>query len=53
MYPGEFHYFQRAHVLRDAWTRVERFLRSPYNDGDCLGRRMPLVVIISGRVIKA
>jgi len=25
MYPGEFHYFQRAHVLRDAWTRVERF----------------------------
>ena len=53
MYPGEFHYFQRAHVLRDAWTRAERFLRSPYNDGDCLGRRMPLVVIISGRVIKA
>jgi dipeptidyl aminopeptidase/acylaminoacyl peptidase len=25
MYPGEFHYFQRAHVLRDAWQRVERF----------------------------
>jgi dipeptidyl aminopeptidase/acylaminoacyl peptidase len=25
LYPGEFHYFQRAHVLRDAWTRVERF----------------------------
>ena len=25
MYPGEFHYFQRAHVLRDAWGRVERF----------------------------
>jgi dipeptidyl aminopeptidase/acylaminoacyl peptidase len=25
MYPGEFHYFERAHVLRDAWTRVERF----------------------------
>jgi dipeptidyl-peptidase-4 len=24
-YPGEFHYFQRAHVLRDAWTRVDRF----------------------------
>ena len=24
-YPGEFHYFHRAHVLRDAWTRVERF----------------------------
>jgi dipeptidyl aminopeptidase/acylaminoacyl peptidase len=24
-YPGEYHYFQRAHVLRDAWTRVERF----------------------------
>lgn len=25
MYPGEFHYFTRAHVLRDAWKRVERF----------------------------
>lgn len=25
MYPGEFHYFQRAHILRDAWKRVERF----------------------------
>jgi dipeptidyl aminopeptidase/acylaminoacyl peptidase len=25
MYPGEFHYFHREHVLRDAWQRVERF----------------------------
>jgi dipeptidyl-peptidase-4 len=25
MYPGEFHYFERAHILRDAWGRVERF----------------------------
>jgi dipeptidyl aminopeptidase/acylaminoacyl peptidase len=24
-YPGEFHYFQRAQVLRDAWQRVDRF----------------------------
>ena len=24
-YPGEFHYFHREHVLRDAWTRVRRF----------------------------
>jgi dipeptidyl aminopeptidase/acylaminoacyl peptidase len=24
-YPGEFHYFTRAHVLDDAWRRVERF----------------------------
>jgi dipeptidyl aminopeptidase/acylaminoacyl peptidase len=24
-YPGEFHYFTRAHVLKDAWTRVDRF----------------------------
>ena len=24
-YPGEFHYFTREHVLRDAWTRVDRF----------------------------
>ena len=25
MYPGEFHYFTRAHVLRDAWHRVDKF----------------------------
>jgi len=25
MYPGEFHYFTREHVLRDAWHRVENF----------------------------
>jgi dipeptidyl aminopeptidase/acylaminoacyl peptidase len=24
-YPGEFHYFTREHVLRDAWTRVDTF----------------------------
>lgn len=24
-YPGEFHYFHREHVLRDAWKRVRRF----------------------------
>jgi dipeptidyl aminopeptidase/acylaminoacyl peptidase len=25
VYPGEFHYFTRAHVLKDAWTRVAAF----------------------------
>jgi dipeptidyl aminopeptidase/acylaminoacyl peptidase len=25
MYPGEFHYFSRGHVLRDAWHRVDEF----------------------------
>jgi dipeptidyl aminopeptidase/acylaminoacyl peptidase len=25
MYPGEFHYFAREHVLRDAWHRVDDF----------------------------
>jgi dipeptidyl aminopeptidase/acylaminoacyl peptidase len=25
MYPGEFHYFTRAHVLGDAWRRVDAF----------------------------
>jgi dipeptidyl aminopeptidase/acylaminoacyl peptidase len=25
VYPGEFHYFTREHVLRDAWHRVEQF----------------------------
>ena len=27
MYPGEFHYFARDHVLRDAWRRVDEFFR--------------------------
>jgi dipeptidyl aminopeptidase/acylaminoacyl peptidase len=25
IYPGEFHYFRREHVLRDAWNRVDTF----------------------------
>ena len=27
-YPGEFHYFTRAHVLRDAWRRVDEFFET-------------------------
>jgi dipeptidyl aminopeptidase/acylaminoacyl peptidase len=27
-YPGEFHYFTREHVLRDAWHRVDEFFAS-------------------------
>jgi dipeptidyl aminopeptidase/acylaminoacyl peptidase len=27
-YPGEFHYFTREHVLRDAWNRVDEFFRA-------------------------
>ena len=33
IYPGEFHYFSREHVLRDAWHRVDdffdKYLRAP------------------------
>jgi dipeptidyl aminopeptidase/acylaminoacyl peptidase len=28
VYPGEFHYFTRAHVLRDAWRRVDDFFEA-------------------------
>lgn len=28
IYPGEFHYFDRRYVLRDAWTRVVNFFDS-------------------------
>lgn len=28
MYPGEFHYFDRAFVLTDAWERVDGFFRA-------------------------
>jgi dipeptidyl aminopeptidase/acylaminoacyl peptidase len=37
IYPGEFHYFSREHVLRDAWHRVDDFfdanLRTPAGTG--------------------
>jgi hypothetical protein len=27
VYPGEFHYFDRSFVVRDAWRRVDAFFR--------------------------
>jgi dipeptidyl aminopeptidase/acylaminoacyl peptidase len=27
MYPGEFHYFDRSFVVRDAWRRVDEFFK--------------------------
>jgi dipeptidyl aminopeptidase/acylaminoacyl peptidase len=33
MYPGEFHYFTRAHVLRDAWRRVDEFFEANLQPG--------------------
>ena len=32
-YPGEFHYFTREHVLRDAWHRVEDFFEANLKGG--------------------
>jgi dipeptidyl aminopeptidase/acylaminoacyl peptidase len=32
VYPGEFHYFTREHVLRDAWRRVDQFFASHLRD---------------------
>lgn len=32
-YPGEFHYFTREHVLRDAWRRVDEFFASHLKGG--------------------
>ena len=32
-YPGEFHYFTREHVLRDAWHRVEDFFAANLKSG--------------------
>jgi dipeptidyl aminopeptidase/acylaminoacyl peptidase len=31
VYPGEFHYFTREHVLRDAWHRVDEFFGTHLN----------------------
>ena len=32
-YPGEFHYFTREHVLRDAWHRVDDFFAAQLQSG--------------------
>ncbi len=32
MYPGEFHYFDREHVLHDAWRRVDEFFGKNVRD---------------------
>ena len=34
VYPGEFHYFTRAHVLRDAWRRVDDFFEANLHPGE-------------------
>ena len=34
IYPGEFHYFSREHVLRDAWNRVDRFFSLQLREAD-------------------
>jgi dipeptidyl aminopeptidase/acylaminoacyl peptidase len=36
-YPGEFHYFTREHVLRDAWHRVEDFFDANLMPGTAAG----------------
>ncbi|MGE5244338.1 MAG: prolyl oligopeptidase family serine peptidase [Betaproteobacteria bacterium] len=33
VYPGEFHYFTRGHVLEDAWHRVDTFFRTQLEPG--------------------
>lgn len=33
VYPGEIHFFRRAHVLRDAWRRAEAFFDRHLKDG--------------------
>lgn len=36
MYPGEIHFFRRAHVLRDAWRRAEAFFDRHLKQGATL-----------------
>lgn len=33
VYPGEIHFFRRAHILRDAWRRAEDFFDRNLNQG--------------------
>jgi dipeptidyl aminopeptidase/acylaminoacyl peptidase len=36
IYPGEIHFFRRAHVLRDAWRRIEDFFDRNLKEGPTL-----------------
>jgi dipeptidyl-peptidase-4 len=36
IYPGEIHFFRRAHILRDAWRRVEDFFDRNLKQGAML-----------------
>jgi dipeptidyl aminopeptidase/acylaminoacyl peptidase len=38
MYPGEFHYFDRADVLNDAWHRVDDFFRENLHPDQAVSR---------------
>ncbi len=40
-YPGEFHYFTREHVLRDAWTRVSAFFDANLRPGPVRTTSLP------------
>ena len=33
VYPGEIHFFRRAHILRDAWRRAEAFFDAHLKHG--------------------
>jgi dipeptidyl aminopeptidase/acylaminoacyl peptidase len=39
VYPGEIHFFRRAHVLRDAWRRTEAFFDTHLKHGPVLPSR--------------
>jgi hypothetical protein len=39
VYPGEFHYFDRSFVVRDAWTRVDNFFRKHLKPELATGRK--------------
>ena len=36
VYPGEIHFFRRAHILRDAWRRAEAFFDTHLKHGSLL-----------------
>jgi dipeptidyl aminopeptidase/acylaminoacyl peptidase len=41
VYPGEFHYFTREHVLRDAWRRVDDFFATQLRNEDSESAKSP------------
>ena len=49
IYPGEIHFFRRAHILRDAWRRAEDFFDANLKQGPDLPSEAGMIAAVASR----